>query len=206
MISTKKFFNLFTINTRDAGQPVVKLTNFFPWFFQSLGSMESEERITKSWWVLIAWGNILVFTKHFLRDSVKSWIFFEGLNIVISTFCVCIDGFQGLSNVLHYRTKLSTFYLLIWNDLLILKMHIETSSEFPCLWLVDILFCQPLISCRSQAAFGMILQNHRRLSVSIFSVKVATSSYMWPQNEINFIYRRPTLYPLEIAVDFLKSL
>jgi hypothetical protein len=27
-----------------------------------------------------------------------------------------------------------------------------------------------------------------------------------PREGLNFIYRRPTLYPLEIAVDFLKSL
>ncbi len=25
--------------------------------------------------------------------------FFEGLNILISTFCVCADGFQGLSKL-----------------------------------------------------------------------------------------------------------
>jgi hypothetical protein len=29
-------------------------------------------------------------------------ICFEGLNISISTFCVCADGFQGLSKVFHY--------------------------------------------------------------------------------------------------------
>jgi hypothetical protein len=30
------------------------------------------------------------------RDSVMRWIiFFEGLNVLNSTFCVCADGFQG---------------------------------------------------------------------------------------------------------------
>jgi hypothetical protein len=28
--------------------------------------------------------------------------FFEGLSILISTFCVCVDGFQGLSKAFHY--------------------------------------------------------------------------------------------------------
>jgi hypothetical protein len=27
--------------------------------------------------------------------------FLEGLNILISTFCVCADGFQGLSTAFH---------------------------------------------------------------------------------------------------------
>jgi hypothetical protein len=38
------------------------------------------------------------------RDSVTSWnIFcFVGLNILISTFFVCAEGFQALSKVFHY--------------------------------------------------------------------------------------------------------
>ncbi len=32
--------------------------------------------------------------------------FFEGLNILISTFCVCADGFQDLSKVIHYPIQL----------------------------------------------------------------------------------------------------
>ncbi len=39
-------------------------------------------------------------------------IFLEGLNIFISTFCVCADGFQGLSKAFHY-IQLLTFYLLL---------------------------------------------------------------------------------------------
>jgi hypothetical protein len=38
---------------------------------------------------------------------------FEGLNILISTYCVCADGFQGLSNVFHYPLQLLIFYLLL---------------------------------------------------------------------------------------------
>jgi hypothetical protein len=29
-------------------------------------------------------------------------IFFEGLNILIRTFCVCADSFQDLSNAFYY--------------------------------------------------------------------------------------------------------
>ena len=32
--------------------------------------------------------------------------FFEGLSILISTFCVCADGFQGLSKAFHYPIEL----------------------------------------------------------------------------------------------------
>jgi hypothetical protein len=38
-------------------------------------------------------------------------IFFEGLNILILTLCVCADGFQGLSKAFHYPIQLVTFYL-----------------------------------------------------------------------------------------------
>ncbi len=48
-------------------------------------------------------------------------IFFEGLNIFFSThtFCVYADGFQDLSKVFQYPIQLLTFYLLLWNYLLI---------------------------------------------------------------------------------------
>jgi hypothetical protein len=36
-------------------------------------------------------------------------IFFEGLNIVTSTFCVCADDFQGLSKAFHYPIQLGNF-------------------------------------------------------------------------------------------------
>ncbi len=36
-------------------------------------------------------------------------IFFEGLNILIRTFCVYADGFQGLSKAFHYPIQLLTF-------------------------------------------------------------------------------------------------
>jgi hypothetical protein len=36
--------------------------------------------------------------------------FFEGLNILISTFGVCADGFRALSRAFHYPIQLITFY------------------------------------------------------------------------------------------------
>ncbi len=39
-------------------------------------------------------------------------IFFNDLNILISTFCVFVDGFQGLATAFSYPLQLLTFYLL----------------------------------------------------------------------------------------------
>ncbi len=61
---------------------------------------------------------LLVFKGTVSRDGY----FFEGLNILISTFCVCADSFQGFSKAVHYLIQLLTFYLLLWNYLLIFKM------------------------------------------------------------------------------------
>jgi hypothetical protein len=54
------------------------------------------------------------------------WIFFEGLVNLISTFCVCADGFQRIYKSFHYPIQLLTFYLLLRNPLVILKMISET--------------------------------------------------------------------------------
>jgi hypothetical protein len=35
--------------------------------------------------------------------------FFEGLNILISSFCSCGDGFQGLSEAFHFPIQVLTF-------------------------------------------------------------------------------------------------
>jgi hypothetical protein len=60
---------------------------------------------------------------HYLRGGVR-WMrlkgtvsrdgyILEGLNILISTFCICADGFQGLSKAFRYPIKILTFYLLL---------------------------------------------------------------------------------------------
>jgi hypothetical protein len=49
-----------------------------------------------------------------------SWtFFFEGLNILISTFCVCADGFQGLS-------KLFTMVLFTTINFLFASLKLHT--------------------------------------------------------------------------------
>ncbi len=44
----------------------------------------------------------------------RDWYFvFEGLNLLISIFCVCTDGFQVVLKAFHYPIQLLTFYLLL---------------------------------------------------------------------------------------------
>jgi hypothetical protein len=57
--------------------------------------------------------------------------FFKGLNILFSTFCVRADGFQDLIKAFQYPIQLLTFYLLLRNYLLILKMLTETLLRIP---------------------------------------------------------------------------
>ncbi len=56
---------------------------------------------------------INVFRSNIQTDSVTRWIFFEGLNILICTFCVCADGFQCPSKAFHCPKQLLTFDLLL---------------------------------------------------------------------------------------------
>ncbi len=58
-------------------------------------------------------------------------ISFEGLNILISTLCVCADGFQDLPKAFHYSIQWLTFNLLLRNYLLILNMLTETLLRIP---------------------------------------------------------------------------
>ncbi len=62
--------------------------------------------------------------------------FLEGLNISISTFCVCADGFQGLLKAFHFPIQLLTEYLLLRNYLLIRKMLYwnPSQSSLFCYW------------------------------------------------------------------------
>jgi hypothetical protein len=66
--------------------------------------------------------------KTYIKETVsRDGYFLEGLNILISTFFVCADGFQLFITLYNL-----TLYLLLCNHLLILKMRTEF-SEFPCL-------------------------------------------------------------------------
>ncbi len=60
--------------------------------------------------------------RHIKGTVSRDGYFFKGLNILISTFCVFADCFQGLSKAFHYPIQLLSFYLLLWSYLLILKM------------------------------------------------------------------------------------
>ncbi len=62
-------------------------------------------------------------------------IFVEGLhvNILIRTFCVSADDFQGLPKALQCAIQLSL--KLVTN----FEMLTKPSTEFPSLWLVDVL-------------------------------------------------------------------
>jgi hypothetical protein len=52
-----------------------------------------------------------IFNKFRGTVSRNGYIF-EGLNILMSTFCVCADGIQGLLKAFHYPVQLLTFYCL----------------------------------------------------------------------------------------------
>jgi hypothetical protein len=83
------------------------------------------------------------------------------------------DGFQGLSKAFRYPLQLLIFTSL---KLVILKMLAEPFSVIGRCSLVATSHWLhekgPRINL-PQAASGMILKNHRRLPVSIFSVKIA---------------------------------
>jgi hypothetical protein len=112
------------------------------------------------------------------RDEID--IFFEGLNILISTLCVCSDGFQGLSKAFHYPIQFLSFYFL----LLKLPTNFENLTEtllripFPLIGRCSLVPTSHRLQGKcaiinlSQAASGIILQNHRRVPVSIFSAKI----------------------------------
>jgi hypothetical protein len=59
-------------------------------------------------------------------------IFFFSLNILINTFCVCADGFQGLSKKLFTTYKIINFLFSSFNLLTnFLKMRTETLLRNP---------------------------------------------------------------------------
>jgi hypothetical protein len=94
--------------------------------------------------------------------------FFEGLNILISTFCVCANGFQGLLKAFHCLTQILTFYCAFLKLLTNFKKRLLNPSQnsLLCDWSM-------FYSADLSLAAGMNLQNRRRLPVSIFSVKIA---------------------------------
>jgi hypothetical protein len=77
----------------------------------------------------------IVIAKHrgsfFIKGTVSRDVYcFAVLNILNSTFCVCADGFQGLSNAFPHPMQVLSSYLLLWNYLLILKIY-TTRKAWP---------------------------------------------------------------------------
>jgi hypothetical protein len=62
--------------------------------------------------------SLLLIRLPFVKSTFKGTVSRDGYcfgsqNILISTFCVCADGFQGLRKAFHYPIQLLTFYLLL---------------------------------------------------------------------------------------------
>jgi hypothetical protein len=92
-------------------------TNSFYWnffHFRQFKNMHCYSKYSRSFWC---------FKGTVSRDRY----FIEGLNILIRTFCVWADGLK----VFPSPIQLLTFYLLLWNYLLILKMFKRTLFKIP---------------------------------------------------------------------------
>jgi hypothetical protein len=109
------------------------------------------------------------FSLWFYGTVSRDGFFFKGLNILISTVCVLRWWFQDLSKASHFLLHSLTFYLFLWNFLLILNMVTET---FLIMLFSLIGQCSPVPTSHwlqenaqeltgHRAASGMILQNHR---------------------------------------------
>ncbi len=86
--------------------------------------------------------------------SQAGHIYFEGLNF---TFCECDDGFLGLWKACHYPFQLLT---IILNEITYLfwKCLLKPSSEFPSMWLIDVIE-EGRAASKGPSASGMNQQN-----------------------------------------------
>jgi len=109
-------------------------------------------------------------------------IFFEVLNLLISAFCVFADGFQVLKVFLklfitQYKNSLFICFFEITKMLTDALFRISFSVIGRCSpvpishWMQGNSHCARIDL--SLAAFGITLQNHRRLPISISAVKIA---------------------------------
>ncbi len=57
--------------------------------------------------------------------------FLTGLLWSVCTFCTCVDGFKILCFLLERKNQTQSFSLLLWNYLLILKIHPVTRFKDP---------------------------------------------------------------------------
>jgi hypothetical protein len=127
----------------------------------------------------------LPFVKSTFKGTVsRDGYFFGRLNILIGTFCVCADGFQGLRKAFHYPIQytiinflfasLNLLTNLIFKMITATLLRISFSVISRCTLVLTSHWLQGKCAriILSPAAFGIILQNYRRLPVSIYSVKI----------------------------------
>ncbi len=101
----------------------------------------------------------------------------------------------------HYPIQLLNFSLCLWNHWLILKMLTGTLPRIPFFVIVR---CPLVLTSHwlqgkcarinlSQAVSGVILQNHRRLCVSIssFKIRAYTSLLLWAFTKIFISWHNP---------------
>jgi hypothetical protein len=96
--------------------------------------------------------------------SVTRWIFFlKGLINLISTFCVCSDGSQCLLNLFTtlYKYKLFFFFYEIVTGTMFSSVDPSVAARKMCQFYL------------SKAAFGKILQGHKRLPGCSFRFKLS---------------------------------
>ncbi len=111
----------------------------------------------------------------------------------MSTLCapyvsMVFNIFPKLSTALHrYPTMINVLFasFKLLTAFYFWKCLLKPSSKFPSLWLVDVLRCKLLTGCKemrqiykSQAAFNMILKDHRQLPLSISGLKSLLSG-LW---------------------------
>jgi hypothetical protein len=123
----------------------------------------------------------------------------------------CSISFKSLSFSLPC-TIINFLFASFWNHLLFFKNFTETLLRIP---LSVIGRCSLVPTCHwlqgkcarinlSQAASGMILQNHRRLYVSIFSVKIAVAGCL--KEFIGRIFKICSKDQAKTSVWFLRQL
>ncbi len=92
---------------------------------------------------------IITVPQHCLKGQCHEMdtVFYKDLNIFISTFCVCADGFQGLSKLFTTPYKISFLFVSL-KSLNIFLMFTETLLVILFSVTGHVLESRPLIGCR----------------------------------------------------------
>ncbi len=95
-------FKFYQLRKREIGtQRCIDTVYCFPGV-QELGQSDRERDRPGSWSPLWCHSGTKFFPQIIKGTVSRDWYFFEGLKILIITFCVSADGFQGLSKAFHY--------------------------------------------------------------------------------------------------------